>query len=102
MEDTAVKRFKSCFISDVDVYSDHIIIFDSRSNPYIIYKNDKNAMESFTQWFKNIYMKCIVQSLVVIDYRTEMKNHDEYVFVVNKLITQHNVNTTDAVHEEEE
>ena len=82
-----IKRLKSCFICDVEIYDDYIIIGDAKSNQYVIRKSDKDAIESFATWFKHVYIKCIPQVLSVIDYKIEMKNDYEAINVVNKIIS---------------
>ena len=86
-----IRRLKSCFICDVEIYDDHILLGDAKSNYYVIYNSDKEAVSSFMLWFKNVYMKCIPQSLVIIDYAIE-ENNDEVRYIAKKIISQHTCN----------
>ena len=80
------KRFISCFICKVDIGDKYVELTDA-SNKYtfMIDRSNKDAMDSFMSWFKNSYIKCIPQSLVIIDYSLVTED-DEQILFVNKLI----------------
>jgi len=68
------------------MYTDIIVIEDSGKNQYTIDRDNEDAMKSFTQWFKSIYIKGIPQVLTIIDYSIARKNDDESFYLVNKII----------------
>lgn len=80
-----VKRFKACFISDVEVHEKHIVISDCHHNEFVIDCADKDAFMSFAEWFKNVYMKGIPQTLSIIDYDIVPKNDNESYCKANKI-----------------
>ena len=81
-----VKRLKSCFICDVEIYDDHIVLGDAKSNQYLIRNSNKEAVSSFTAWFKEVYLKCVPQSLAIVDYDIE-EHGDEVSYIVNHIIS---------------
>lgn len=80
------KRFKSCFISDVEFHDDKIILKDCSYNAFVVYINDTNVMIKFKQWFNNVYMSCIPQLLTIFEYELIDKNDSEVMAVVKNII----------------
>lgn len=88
-----VKRFISCYLSNVEVHSDYVLLEDaSGRHSFILHKDNKTAFESFAKWFKDIYIACIPQQLTVVDYDFVQSDDGQACCVVNRLITK---NTTE-------
>ncbi len=84
--DDKAKRFMSCFICGVEVHEDYVMVTDSSErHEFYIDKEDKEAMKSFALWFKEVYLKCIPQTLAVISYSIVQKNEDESIRLVHKI-----------------
>ena len=80
------KQFVSCFICKVDIGDKYIILSDTSNRfEFIIDRANEAAMDSFTQWFKNSYMKCISQTMTIVDYSITYDDGSPVCFV-NKLM----------------
>lgn len=82
---TIKKRFKSCFISDIEFYDDKIILKDCSYNAFIVYTNNSDVMTKFKKWFNDIYMSCIPQLLTIFEYELVDKNDSEVMSVVKNI-----------------
>ena len=61
-------HFRSCFIIDVEVSKEHIILSDSIHNRYIIDAKNDEVMNQFKTWFKEVFSKAVSQTLTVFQY----------------------------------
>lgn len=61
-------KFKSCFIVDVSISEKDIILTDSSRCTYRILKDNKQLLNEFKLWFKNVFSKGIAQTLTVFQY----------------------------------
>lgn len=86
------KKLMSCFVTGVDITSDSIFLQTSSRTEFYIAKSNKVAVDSFTEWFNNSYVKCIPQTLTLIDYSIKM---DDGVSIceVNKIVSYTNKNS---------
>lgn len=84
------QHFISCFICGVEVKDNRIILIDSGHQKYIVYKDSKDVVAEFKDWFENVYLNCIPQSLTVIRYDIVEKNEYEAELVVKKMIYKKN------------
>lgn len=91
-----LKRFKSCFLCEVEFYKDYVIVIDSSKVEYYIMLDNVSAVESFKLWFTNVFMKGIPQVLSIIEYDVVSMENDGTFYYVNRLIannkTQHESN----------
>lgn len=63
-----IKAFHSCFLTDVKITKEVVKIEDSYKNPYYVDASDKEAFESFKQWFKQVFMKGVAQTVSLFSY----------------------------------
>ena len=95
-KDVIVKRFRSCFICGVEIYSHKILLEDSGKNIYIILRDSASidTLESFNRWFKNVYLKGIPQVLTVLDYRIDEDEDGISCQIVNKIVAWNTTSDT--------
>lgn len=63
-------RYRSCFIVEVIEKDTTIELIDSIGTHYYIYKNDKEVLDNYQDWFTNLFMDALPQSITIITYRT--------------------------------
>ena len=83
----ASKKFRSCFITGVEVNDDMIVLEDS---VHLYWHIDRKAcspelVKSFKSWFDNIYMKGIPQTLTIFEYSIGTNADGESIHIVNKI-----------------
>lgn len=83
------KRLMTCFVIGVDIASDEILLQTSNRLEFCIDKSNEVAVESFTNWFNNSYVKCIPQTLTLLDYSIEVKDSIS-IYKVNKILSYTN------------
>ena len=54
-----IKAYHSCFLTDVKIAKDMIIVEDSYKNRYYVETDNAEAVGSFKTWFKWVFMKGI-------------------------------------------
>lgn len=81
-----LKRFKSCFLCEVEFYPNYVIVIDSNKVEYYIMTDNVDAISSFKFWFTNVFMKGIPQVLSIIEYDIKSTEDDGTFYYVNRLI----------------
>lgn len=83
-----MKKFNSCFICNVEIGDGKIVLQDSYRNDFYIVKGDspKSAFDEFKNWFREIYLACIPQTLTVLQYHISENADGESVAVIDRLI----------------
>ena len=62
------KRFRTCYIVDVALGDEAVVLEDSAHNEFYFPRDDKDAAESFKTWFCDFFLKGIPQCLTIIEY----------------------------------
>lgn len=62
------KKFRSCFIVDVSIEHDKVILTDSSRIRYIVNIANAELKSDFTIWFNTIFQKGIAQTLTIFAY----------------------------------
>lgn len=85
-----VKMFASCFMTDVSISHDEIVIEDSiRRQFFIDLKNaSKELVDNFKTWFSDVYMACVPQVLTIVDYSIKPNADGESCRYVNRLVSK--------------
>lgn len=63
-----IKAYHSCFLTDVKIAKDMIIVEDSYKNRYYVETDNAEAVGSFKTWFKQVFMKGIAQTISIFQY----------------------------------
>ena len=81
-----VKRYKSRYIVNVDIFDDGFIyLYDSTNMFYVIEASNKSTVEQFKIWFKEIFSKGISHSLTVFSYVEKTINEVKCEVIQNFL-----------------
>lgn len=64
------KRFRSCFISDVQFTCSEARLQDTSGQFWMVDLKDKKLASQFTDWFKTRFLKRTAQELTVFQYET--------------------------------
>lgn len=91
------KKFKSCYVSDVEITNQQIILKDCSNNMFIIFTDDEELVKQFKLWLKHIYLECIPQVLTVFEYEIVEKNEFEVIQKVKNIIFNNNVLKKDNI-----
>jgi hypothetical protein len=91
------KKFKSCYVSDVEITNQQIILKDCSNNIFIIFTDDEKLVKRFKHWFKHIYLECIPQVLTVFEYEIIEKNEFEVIQKVKNIIYNNNILKKDDI-----
>jgi hypothetical protein len=91
------KKFKSCYVSDVEITNQQIILKDCSNNMFIIFTDDEELVKQFKLWFKHIYLECIPQVLTVFEYEIVEKNEFEVIQKVKNIRFNNNVLKKDNI-----
>ena len=86
MNKPTTKRFNSCYISDVEITDDSIILKDCGNKVFVVSKSDVELVKQFKEWFETVYMSCIPQVLTIFEYEILEKNEYEVIQNVKKII----------------
>lgn len=62
------KKFRSCFIVDVQFKDDFIVLADNARNKYYVDLKNKELVKQFKVWFKDVFTKGIAQTLTIFEY----------------------------------
>lgn len=80
------KAYHSCFLTDVQISDDLIRIMDSSKNAYYVNMQEKESVQSFKLWFKQIFLKALPQSVTVFEYEIRKIDDGETgVFIIKFL-----------------
>lgn len=90
-----LKRLRSCYICEVSIYSDYVVLEDSGRVEYYITKDNIDAMASFKLWFSTVFMKGIPQVLTIVDYAVMTSKDGDSIFSVNRIIANPNPSNAD-------
>lgn len=80
------RKFKSCYVSDVEITNQHIILKDCSNNMFVISTDNEDLIKQFKIWFKQIYLACIPQVLTIFEYDIIEKNEYEVIQNVKNII----------------
>lgn len=64
------KSYHSCFLVDVKISPGFVILEDTGKNIYYVDRADQNAFMSFKEWFKQVFIKGIAQTISIFEYET--------------------------------
>lgn len=65
------KAYHSCFLVDVKIQRDFIILEDTGRNTYYVDRADQIASDSFKVWFKTVFMFGVAQTISIFEYETK-------------------------------
>ena len=85
------KKFKSCYISDVEITKQYIILKDCSNNTFVIFTDKEDVLKKFKIWFNQIYLECIPQVLTIFEYEIVEKNEFEVIQKVKNIIFNNNL-----------
>lgn len=73
-------KFHSCYIVDV-IVAETIILKDSSKIVFYVDPTEKEIIVQFKQWFKELFLKGIPQTLTVVEYEDRGEDPDVKKFV---------------------
>ena len=91
MNETKIKlpqKFKSCFIIDVSIDKNEIILTDSSSNRYFVDVKSTELMAQFKSWFENVFTKSVSHTVTVFQYEVEYIDECDMKTNIVKFITK--------------
>lgn len=83
--------FKSCFIVDVAITDNDIVLSDSSHNKYYISRANTEVVKQFKLWFANIFCKGIAQTLTIFQYEPQDISECEVKINIVNFITKNNL-----------
>lgn len=87
-------KFRSCFIVDVSLNADDIVISDSTHMSYHIDPKNQTLRKEFTDWFKRVFQAGKAQTLTIFSYEIKDVSECESELHIVKFL---NPNETDQV-----
>lgn len=64
------KKFRSCFVTDVQVMQGKAVLADSAGRQYVVSLEDESLKAQFASWFKAVFCKGVAQTLTIFSYET--------------------------------
>ena len=80
------RKFRSCFIVDVNFKGDIIVLSDNARNKFYVNLNNANLVTQFKTWFKEIFTKGIAQTLTIFEYELVDVSECETLTVVKNFV----------------
>ena len=62
------RKFRSCFIVDVNFKNDYVILSDNARNKFYVNLKNANLVAQFKTWFKEVFTKGVAQTLTIFEY----------------------------------
>ena len=80
------RKFRSCFIVDVNFKDDIIVLSDNARNKFYVNLNNANLVTQFKTWFKEVFKKGIAQTLTIFEYELVDVSECETLTVVKNFV----------------
>ena len=80
------RKFRSCFIVDVNFKDDYVILTDNARNKFYVSLKNANLVAQFKTWFKEIFTKGIAQTLTIFEYELVDVSECETKTVVKNFV----------------
>lgn len=79
-------KFRSCFVTDVQVMQRRAVLSDSASRQYLVDLEDDSLKKQFACWFKQVFCRGVAQTLTIFSYETRDVSECETELHVTKFM----------------